>query len=284
MSKITEMPPIHPACRMTPSMTEAEYASLLESLRVGPLLERIQMYRGQIISGRHRAEALWELGLLAPHHFEEVTDLRGLTVEEYVTIGRRCRAHHTKGQISMFVSRIFEKHPQRFSVAAKAAGVSPAMISKALGVLGADQALAVKVESGEISLAQAYDSLPAKKTTLRTPSPRSKAGKATAKKKSAAKAKAKTATKTKTNTSNTTADEPDIVEAAAPSGLAERLHDLQMAMELTQKAHRHLTAAGREEAKSPSKELQTCRLLSQKLHSAIADYMTALRASPGRTN
>jgi hypothetical protein len=53
----------HPLAKKVPEMSPDEYAELVEDIRKNGLKERIVLYQGMILDGRHRARALRELGI-----------------------------------------------------------------------------------------------------------------------------------------------------------------------------------------------------------------------------
>jgi hypothetical protein len=53
----------HPLAEMVPRMMDYEYAELVEDIRYNNLKDKIVLYEGMILDGRHRAEALAELGI-----------------------------------------------------------------------------------------------------------------------------------------------------------------------------------------------------------------------------
>jgi hypothetical protein len=53
----------HPLAEMVPRMLDYEYAELVADIKDNKLKDKIVLHEGMILDGRHRAEALAELGI-----------------------------------------------------------------------------------------------------------------------------------------------------------------------------------------------------------------------------
>jgi site-specific DNA-methyltransferase (adenine-specific) len=92
-------PKVHSAALRMPAMSEDEFTALCVDIQENGQLVPIELYKGQIIDGRHRQKACEKLGI-EPEYIE--TDLEGLTPEAYVLALNLKRRHLTPSQIAAF--------------------------------------------------------------------------------------------------------------------------------------------------------------------------------------
>ena len=88
----------HPAANLIRRMTDEEFASFKEDIRINGLRVPIQLYKGKILDGRSRYKACLELGF--PVRTEEVGKARGFDAKAYVRSLNVERRHLSKDELA----------------------------------------------------------------------------------------------------------------------------------------------------------------------------------------
>lgn len=89
--------PIHPSAELFPPMTEVEFAGLKDDMRKNGQSEKIVIWKGLLVDGRHRLRACRELGV--EPQIAELHD--GIDPWQYVVSHNLHRRHLDKGQRAM---------------------------------------------------------------------------------------------------------------------------------------------------------------------------------------
>jgi hypothetical protein len=168
----------HPLAELIPGMSEAEYAELRDDIAANGQQQKIALFEGKVLDGRHRARACEELGI-EPATYEYTG---GDPVRFVVSLNLK-RRHLTVGQRAMCATALlaYEKErakqrqqqgglqkvpqnsgePRHHREAAAAAGekfnTSRDSVEKARALKEARPDLAEKVQSGEMTLNAAIE-------------------------------------------------------------------------------------------------------------------------------
>ena len=91
---------VHKAAENMPMMTEAQFASFVDDIKMNGQLEPVKVYRGKIVDGRHRKAAL---SLLGVEHIKYVALPNNMTIDEVksVVFSSEKRRHQTPTQLAI---------------------------------------------------------------------------------------------------------------------------------------------------------------------------------------
>ena len=166
--------PLGPYAFLFPDMSDAEYATLEQSIREVGQQERISVWRGQIVDGRHRLRACRAIGVTPKfEHLPDDTD-----VLQFVMWKNFVRRHLTTGDKAVGACKVYLmltselpaagggsfaklQNPSRLTLKqiAELFGVSPRSVAHAKAVLAPDStavpALRDSVERGLVSVSDA---------------------------------------------------------------------------------------------------------------------------------
>ena len=168
--------PSHPAAALFPLIEGAEFSALVADIKANGLVEPIKLYDGQVLDGRNRLRACEHAGV--EPMFEDLTGKVEPLV--YVVSANLHRRHLTSGQKAFIASELatlrhgsnqYRTETEESSTepsspdvemmtkiqAAKAAGSSPAAISKARVIEKEAPELVAAVKAGKESLDGAYN-------------------------------------------------------------------------------------------------------------------------------
>lgn len=160
------MLPVHPIASAFPDMDADRYASLKADIAKRGVIIPIITWRGQIVDGRHRARACEELGGDCPHREVECAESElpalvwSLNAERRdLTPSQRALVAGKMMNLQLGSNQYDDKRvctsykPTSRKAAAKAAGVSPAYVDRALRVLrSGDTETIAAVEKGDLNL------------------------------------------------------------------------------------------------------------------------------------
>jgi hypothetical protein len=123
-----ELLPVHPAAQLFPRMTEAELRELADDIGKNGLHERVKIYKGRLLDGRNRLDALElhpgeavrlrdEIGMLidGKPFRSSVFEILADDIEPYaytVSVNIR-RRHLTQGQKRDLISELLQANPER---------------------------------------------------------------------------------------------------------------------------------------------------------------------------
>ena len=104
---------IHELVLVIPKMSEAEYQLLKTDIAENGLRDQIIIYEGRILDGRHRAQALDELGKsYDPDYFSEYDPkVAGKSPQAFVLSCNLKRRHLSKGQLAAFAAEMDDLTP-----------------------------------------------------------------------------------------------------------------------------------------------------------------------------
>ena len=101
---------VHELALVIPKMSEAEYQLLKTDIAENGLRDQIIIYEGRILDGRHRAQALDDLGKSHdPDYFSEYDPkVHGKSPQAFVLSCNLKRRHLSKGQLAAFAAEMDE--------------------------------------------------------------------------------------------------------------------------------------------------------------------------------
>jgi hypothetical protein len=104
---------VHELVLVIPKMSEAEYQLLKTDIAENGLRDQIIIYEGRILDGRHRAQALDELGKsYDPDYFSEYDPkVAGKSPQAFVLSCNLKRRHLSKGQLAAFAAEMDDLTP-----------------------------------------------------------------------------------------------------------------------------------------------------------------------------
>ena len=157
----------HAAADAVPEMSDDEYQALKKDIAENGLLEKIVLYSGQILDGRHRYRACKEQKIEPKFEDYHGEDLIGFVISKNVT-----RRHLKPSQRAMLAAKLVDRKrggdrtkaqncALTLAQAARMIGVSERSVDTASALLNGvaagivDAAIVTSVERGEISLAKA---------------------------------------------------------------------------------------------------------------------------------
>lgn len=170
---------IHPLADLIPTMSDAEYAELVQDISVNGQLQPILIYEHQVLDGRHRMRACVELGVEprietyegdepAAHVLSLNLKRRHLSTSQRAMIAtdflphlsaeakQRQVEHLRRGVELPLVSKETDGGRAR-EIAAEQVGVSHAVIGRAKRVIDNAPELAEKVRAGEMTVNAAHE-------------------------------------------------------------------------------------------------------------------------------
>jgi hypothetical protein len=122
MSKF-QMPAIHALALVFPEMSPEKFKDLKADIQANGLREKIVVYQEMILDGRHRAEALEQLGIdLDERNCEEFDPVVEGNALEYVVSRNFVRCHLTVGQraaVAFSLAKELEKRTPKANVAGR---------------------------------------------------------------------------------------------------------------------------------------------------------------------
>ncbi len=171
----------HPAADLFPMMGGADYAALKDDIEKNGLREPITLCEGKILDGRNRFRACEELGVQP-----KLAQYEGASPTAFVWSMNGARRHLKKGQLAMIAQKMLphlqeeakkrqgartdilpisaessssEADQTSNEVAAAIVGVGKGMVQQANYVAKNAPELVTKVETGEVTLNSAYESV-----------------------------------------------------------------------------------------------------------------------------
>ena len=99
---------IHKLAHLTPTMTQADFIKIKNSIAINGQEDPIIMYRGKCIDGRHRTKALLELGVEYVKYTNEDSTMSIGDIKNKVLHINECRRHQTPTQKAILAYREYE--------------------------------------------------------------------------------------------------------------------------------------------------------------------------------
>lgn len=118
---------LHPVCKMLPRMSAEGFAQLKDDIAKNGLLEPIWTKNNQVIDGRHRLMACYELKIKP--QFREYEG--PLDVETFVYSLNLARRQMTRHERTWFIKRLLKTHPEKSTRAiAEIAGTNESTVRR----------------------------------------------------------------------------------------------------------------------------------------------------------
>lgn len=160
----------HPIANAYPSMTDAEFNALRESIKKNGVRNPIVIYENMILDGRHRYLACKELGI-EPPTMEFEGDACPVEYVRDINSNRRSLTASQRAAVALALMPLIEVEAKKrqarstevspdakgksSEIAAKATGASPRMVEAVKSVAKKKPELVEKIKTGEMTVAQA---------------------------------------------------------------------------------------------------------------------------------